>query len=52
MLAHKGDQNKETNTWYLDTGASNHMCGYKNMFVELDESIRGKLHFVTLPKFR
>lgn len=26
-------------TWYLDTGCSNHMCGYKGLFIELDDAI-------------
>lgn len=26
--------------WYWDTETSNHMCGYKNLFVELDKKQR------------
>lgn len=32
-------------SWYLDTGASNHMTGDPEKFVELDQSIQGKVKF-------
>ncbi|KAL5836715.1 hypothetical protein ACOSQ3_013884 [Xanthoceras sorbifolium] len=39
--------NKETqqNMWYLDTGCSNHMCGDKKVFSDLDESFRNTVKF-------
>lgn len=45
LLAYKGDQNKEVKSWYLDTGASNHICGDKDMFVELNELITRNVTF-------
>ncbi|GKC04537.1 hypothetical protein Tco_0996147 [Tanacetum coccineum] len=32
--------NKENNVWYIDSGCTNHMCGARSMFKELDESQR------------
>jgi len=41
LLAHGGNKGNQENTWYLETGASNHMCGKRSMFVDLDESVSG-----------
>lgn len=35
----------ETNIWYLDNGASNHMTGFKSKFANLDEAISGQVKF-------
>ena len=39
------DERRKDNKWYLDTGASNHMCGKKIMLVELGESMNGNAAF-------
>lgn len=35
----------ESNVWYLDNGANNHMTGQHSNFVDLDESINGHVKF-------
>ncbi|KAL8143062.1 hypothetical protein V2J09_016094 [Rumex salicifolius] len=45
LLVYKDKGGEEQNTWYLDTGDSNHMCGRRDMFVEIDESIKGSVDF-------
>ncbi|XP_070667863.1 uncharacterized protein [Malus domestica] len=45
LLACKNNDGDQDYTWYLDTGASNHMCGKRSMFVKLNESVSGNVSF-------
>ena len=45
LLAQNSDDKGIENTWYVDTGTSNHMCGKISMFVELNESVCGNVLF-------
>jgi hypothetical protein len=52
LLANKENGPEKENVWYLDTGASNHMCGYKHMFTELKEVANGHISFSDASKVR
>ncbi|KAL8096387.1 hypothetical protein AgCh_037375 [Apium graveolens] len=41
------DMNKreDSNLWYLDNGASNHMTGFRSKFKTLDENMTGQVRF-------
>jgi hypothetical protein len=52
LLANKENDLKKENVWYLDINASNHMCGYKHMFIELKEIANGHVFFGDTSKVR
>ncbi|XP_019242635.1 PREDICTED: uncharacterized protein LOC109222773, partial [Nicotiana attenuata] len=45
LLACKGEESAEKHRWYLDSGASSHICGKRDLFVELEELNRGTITF-------
>jgi len=45
LLTFGGNEKIGNNVWFLDSGASNHMTGRKELFVELDESTKGDVSF-------
>ncbi|XP_022632199.1 uncharacterized protein LOC111240774 [Vigna radiata var. radiata] len=45
QLDYEGQDKGEDNQWYLDSGASNHICGKISMLVKLDESVKGNMTF-------
>ncbi|XP_028054823.1 uncharacterized protein LOC114259031 [Camellia sinensis] len=45
LFVHHGDTENQNNVWYLDLGASNHMYGKKELFVELDETVQAQVSF-------
>ncbi|XP_058181305.1 uncharacterized protein LOC131299741 [Rhododendron vialii] len=45
LLAYNGSNGDQSDVWFLDTGASNHVCGKKSMFIELDEAVQGHVTF-------
>jgi len=44
MVCHEKEET-QPNMWYLDTGCSNHMCGDKKMFFDLDETYNNTVKF-------
>ncbi|KAL5736681.1 hypothetical protein ACOSQ2_031469 [Xanthoceras sorbifolium] len=44
MACHVKEENHR-NMWYLDMSCSNHMCGEKSAFSELNESFRNTVKF-------
>uniref|UniRef100_A0A5B7B3A2 CCHC-type domain-containing protein n=1 Tax=Davidia involucrata TaxID=16924 RepID=A0A5B7B3A2_DAVIN len=44
MVCHTKEET-HNNLWYLDTGCSNHMCGEKSAFSDLDESFCDSVKF-------
>jgi hypothetical protein len=45
LLAYEGEERWEKNLWYLDNAASYHMCGDKNKFVKLDDTVKENVTF-------
>ncbi|KAA0062181.1 copia protein [Cucumis melo var. makuwa] len=45
FIACKDAKTCENSAWYHDSGASNHLCGSKSMFVKLDESVGSDIVF-------
>ncbi|XP_042467510.1 uncharacterized protein LOC122050689 [Zingiber officinale] len=45
LMACHGPESVQPITWFLDTGASNHMCGKKELFTKLDERQIGNITF-------
>ncbi|XP_071714530.1 uncharacterized protein [Rutidosis leptorrhynchoides] len=45
MMAYEDSIPNKDIEWYLDTGASNHMCGHKNWFVDMQEIEDGHVSF-------
>ncbi|XP_070015678.1 uncharacterized protein [Nicotiana sylvestris] len=42
LMALKEEDRDDCNSWYLENGASNHMCGCKEKFVEINKIVREK----------
>uniref|UniRef100_A0A803PMB2 CCHC-type domain-containing protein n=1 Tax=Cannabis sativa TaxID=3483 RepID=A0A803PMB2_CANSA len=45
LLAFKDKDEGQENKYNVNTGASNHMCGERRMFVELNEIVIGNVSF-------
>ncbi|XP_015159025.1 uncharacterized protein, partial [Solanum tuberosum] len=45
LMAYTSNGKVSAHLWYLDTGCTNHMCGQKEAFSELDESFQDTVRF-------
>ncbi|XP_028183330.1 uncharacterized protein LOC114370235 [Glycine soja] len=45
LMVTTNSEDDNSNLWYLDTGCSNHMIGYREWFVNLDEKVKSKTKF-------
>ncbi|XP_028061494.1 uncharacterized protein LOC114264962 [Camellia sinensis] len=45
LFVHHGDTENQNNVWYLDSGANNHMCGKRELFIEFDETVQAQVSF-------
>nr|XP_033511097.1 uncharacterized protein LOC117275873 [Nicotiana tomentosiformis] len=45
LMALKEEDMDDCSSWYLDNGASNHMCGCKEKFVKINNTVRGNVPF-------
>jgi len=45
LMATISNETPNNQTWYSDTGCTNHMCGQKELFANLDDSFRTKVKF-------
>ncbi|KAK8318181.1 hypothetical protein V6Z12_A13G158100 [Gossypium hirsutum] len=45
LMAHNKVNTNNNMVWYLDTGASNHMCGHKHLFKEMRKVETGDVSF-------
>ncbi|KAL8088343.1 hypothetical protein AgCh_038208 [Apium graveolens] len=45
LLGFNNEEKWESNVWYLENGASNHMSGQRTKFNDLNETITGKVKF-------
>jgi len=45
LMAATSNETPNNQSWYLDTGSTNHMCGQKELFAALDDSFRTQVKF-------
>jgi len=45
LMAAASNETPNNQTWYLDIGCTNHMCGQNELFVDLHDSFRTKVKF-------